>query len=105
MSNLPLFDRQASEAAKDAGMALAAGNKQSLLEYAQELAVELARSNGEVTADDVVEQMHLRRGIEPGSLGNASGSIFKTGQFMIVGYSRARRVKSHGRVIARWRLK
>lgn len=102
--NLPLFDIDAGRSARDAGMQTAAANKESLLRYARDVAKRLARAKGVITADDVSEAMAVE-GISPNALGNASGSLFKGGDFIHVGYTNARRVQSHGRTLKTWRLK
>lgn len=100
-----LFDTTAGIKARDKGMAKAASNNPHLLEYARRLARNLAAKNGTVTADDVTEQM-IAAGLSENEIGNWMGSVFKNGEFVPNGdYVKARRVKSHGRIIARWRLK
>lgn len=104
-TELPLFDAVASQEAKEAGMAQAADNKASLLKYARELAVNLAKAKGEISADDVQKAL-TTKGISIHALGNASGSLFAGKQWEWTG----RRIKSirrhaHANEIKTWRLK
>lgn len=101
-----LFDSGASEAAKNQGMAQAAENKRSLLEYARKIAVELAKVRGIITADDVQMELH-RRGISIRALGSAAGSLFAdkkvwqwTGDFV-----KSKRTHSHSNLLRAWRLR
>lgn len=104
-SLLDAFDRAASIAARDAGMAKAAENKASLLKFARELAVKLAANGREISADDVQFAL-VRQGISIAALGNAAGSLFTGKQWEWTG----RRVKSirshaHANELKVWRLR
>lgn len=94
------------EQLKQAGMERAAQSKESLLRYAQDLAVRIAEGRPDrcVTADDV--QAALRaEGISQHALGNAAGSLFRGKRWQWTG----RRVKSvrdvaHANELKVWRL-
>lgn len=98
-----LFDREASEAAKDAGMQVAAEHRGSELELARAIAVELCRRDGETDADQVGQLMFERHGIK--SLGPAAGSIFKSGFYFTGRRRKSTRKKNHAREIKIWKLK
>lgn len=104
MTQATLFDINAGRQARDEGMGRAAERKQSLLDHARKVAKMLAKQKGIISADDVSEYMEAE-GISPNALGNASGSLFKGGTFVHVGYTQARRVQSHGRTLKTWRLR
>lgn len=100
--SLPLFDSVASESAKVVGMNRAANNRPVELEYARNVAKQLARAKGEITADQVQEIL-IAQGIE---LKNAAGSIFKDPAFEFAGrYEKSARVKAHSNLLRVWRLK
>ena len=69
------------------------------LEKARQYAVKYAKAHTFVTADDVVAEV----GSPTGHM-NASGSLFKGGQFTKVGEVASRRTASHGKPIGIWRL-
>ncbi len=86
------------EQLKQAGMAQAAQNRAVLLEEARNIALVLAATNGQVTADDISEKIRI-------NLGPASGSIFKTPDFEFTGQRVASKLKSnHARELKVWRL-
>ena len=69
------------------------------LEKARQYAVKYAKKHTFVTADDVVAEV----GSPTGHM-NASGSLFKGGQFTKVGEVSSSRPTSHGKPIGIWRL-
>lgn len=102
-TELPLFDAALSEQLKDKGKRQAAENKASLLRFARELAVKIAKERGEISADDVALELH-KRGISIFALGNASGSLFKTKDWVWTGsFKKSERVHAHSNLIRVWR--
>jgi DNA polymerase III sliding clamp (beta) subunit (PCNA family) len=67
----PLLDAIAAREAAEQGIAQAAENKSSLLEFAKEKAIELGRNHVLVTADDVQLAL-VAEGISEHALGNAA---------------------------------
>lgn len=103
MSTQLQFNLAAAEQHKQSGMVAAALSKADLLEYAVELAERIARSTGDVTADDV-NALLIAQG--RGSLGNAAGSLFRGKQWQFTGQWRtSTRVSNHARQNRVWRLK
>lgn len=99
-----LFDHAEAERRKQAGMAQAAAARADLLRQAQEIAVQVAAVQGEVTSDDVALRME-QVGLDYEALGNAAGSVFR-GRFEWTGrVTQSCRVSTHGRVIRVWRVK
>lgn len=88
-SQASLFDLPAGLAARDRGIEIAGNQRASLVVEARNLAVEIAKRNGTVNADDVVEAM-CERGYGPHVLGPATGSIFRDRRFKFTG----QRIKS-----------
>jgi hypothetical protein len=97
-----IFDAIAAREAAEAGMEIAAKNNRPLLIIARQLAVEIGRRKGRVTADDVQAAL-IDRGYPESSLGNAAGSVFRGGQWRWNGETvKSERVASHGRLIRVW---
>ena len=93
------LSRQLSLALKDAGMERAADAKPDLLAHARSILVRLAIKNGEVTADDLPEDMRVQ-------LGPAMGSVFKGGMWEFTGKRKVSvLVSNHGRELKVWRLR
>ena len=99
------FDARASAARKETGMQRAEeAASPSPLDLAREIARELAKQRGSVTADDVGELLHQRHQIE--SLGPAAGSLFKGSEWETTGEMRkSTRKTNHSRLLYVWRLK
>jgi hypothetical protein len=105
MEQRDLWDAGAGEAAREAGMALAANRRRDLLHYARQLAVWIAwrRPDREVTADDVQRELS-RQGVSVRALGNAAGSLFAgrcwrwTGKFV-----KSERAHAHRNLLRVWR--
>lgn len=103
---MDLFDYAAAREAGETGMAISAANKESLLEHAKGVAVEIGRRQTFVTADDV--QFALATQVPPISeeaLGNAAGSLFKNKKLWRFDdrYVPCQRESSHGRMLRVWR--
>lgn len=99
-----VFDVSKSESAKVDGMQLAAEAKQSDLQLARDIAVELCREHGSTDADEVGRVLFERHNIK--SLGPAAGSLFTDGRFVFTGQrKRSERKKNHARELKVWRLK
>jgi len=99
-----LFDEQESESRKESGIRLASSNREELLAIARMIAYELAKKYGQVHADMVFRVMHDKYGIQ--SIGNASGAIFRTKDFVFTGnWYKSKRVTNHARMIRIWKLK
>jgi len=100
-------DRAEGRRLKEAGIALASGNRRSLLEFAQAIAVELAarRPDRRVTADDV--QLKLEQlGVPAGALGNAAGGLFRSKAWEFTGqFTESRRPRRHCNLLRVWQLK
>lgn len=102
---MSLFDYAESKMHRDLGMEIAAENNATLLVLAREIAVEIARCNGTVTADDVVFEMS-KRGHGVHSLGNAAGSLFRDRRFEWTGgRTKSIRIHAHANEIKVWKLK
>ena len=98
------WNPEEGERRKRRGMDQAAANKNPLLTKARELAVQIAKRQGTVNADEVVFAMECE-GYPPGCLGNSAGSIFrglfeKTGEF-----AKSARPWAHANELRVWRLK
>lgn len=106
MTQASLFSPAQAEAAKRNGMELAASNRAAMLEDARKAAriIAASRADRRCTIDDVIgflASSHLNW-----RLGNASGSVFKGGEFEFTGERiKSARASSHAREIKIWRLK
>lgn len=101
----PLFSYQRGQELKANGMAHAALPKKDLLELAQDIAVELAKTRGTISADDVQFELH-RRGISIKALGNSAGSLFIGDKWQWTGDRvKSKRTHAHGNEIKTWRLR
>jgi hypothetical protein len=100
-----LFDSVAAARLRDAGMTLAAENKNPLLLYAREGAREIARGreSREVTADDVQAWL-VGKGFKESALENAAGSVFREKCWRFVRWTTSKRPAAHARGIRVWRL-
>lgn len=105
MTQLSLnWDAAEAERQKNIGRDVAAAAKESLLSYARELAVRIGRRQPVVTADDV--QLALEcEGVSVFALGNSAGSLFAGKKWEPVGWTKSKRVHSHGNRLREWRLK
>jgi len=99
-----LFDGPRSDRLKQRGMEIAASNAETALSLARDIAKELARYKPWVNADDVGRVLKQRHGIE--TLGPASGSLFKSSEWIFTGqWVKSERISNHSRMIRNWRLK
>lgn len=89
---------------KAAGMESCALRYRDQLIKAQRLAVELARSRGTITSDDVREEA-IKRGLNLSFGKNWVGSIFRGKHWEKVSFVQSRHEGGHGRIIAVWKLK
>jgi hypothetical protein len=86
-------------------MLLAADARLELLRIAQLAALEYASARGSVTSDDVAWRM-MMNGHDYESLGNASGSVFRSKAFEWRGVViKSARVSTHSRMIRVWHLR
>lgn len=102
-----MFNLGAGKESKQQGMLFAALNKAALLDTARQIAMHLglASINRRCTIDDVYMEM-VNRGYDPTGLGNAAGSVFKTGYWRFTGlYTKSTRVSNHARDVKIWELK
>jgi len=98
------FDIAEGEQRKEAGLQLAAMERDELLKSAKELAVWMANAYGTVTYDDVFHQLMLA-GLHPEMLGNAAGSVFRGKEWRFTGrWEKSARVSNHARVNRVWEL-
>ena len=87
------------EQLKDEGMARAAENNKTLLTESRDIAVEIARTKGVVTADDVAKYIFPRK------LGPAAGSLFRDRRFTFTGNRvKSTQSKNHARELKVWKL-
>jgi hypothetical protein len=103
------FDPALAEKWKREKMAAAAASPahQELLNLLRPAlrAIALARSPDRcVTADDAQKWL-VDRGYEAGALGNAAGSLFKGGEWKLIGYRMSDRVSRHRNRVGIWQLK
>jgi hypothetical protein len=92
------------ERRKREGMARAAMSKETLLGYARELAVDLAKENGGLCHADLVAEALAKEGREP--LGNAAGSLFVGHVWEFTGQRvKSQRAHAHANELKVWRLR
>jgi hypothetical protein len=110
MQQTTIFDAIEARERAEAGIAQAAENKASLLEFARGVARQLGRERGLVSADDVQRTLFEKHKISEHALGNAAGSLFKKikgkpkeWHFDGTSFIKSERVASHGRYIRVWR--
>jgi hypothetical protein len=100
-----IFDAIATNSAKERGISVASEGKQHELRFAQDVAREIGRRQGRVTADDVIRELIEVHGWQEGQLGNAAGGIFRGSSWTFTGETvKSQRVSSHGRLIRVWRF-
>jgi hypothetical protein len=99
------FDDLLAREARDGGLEKAAEKRRELLDLAREIALDVVRREGVVSADEVQAEL-IRRGHTPAELGNAAGSIFAEDHWEFTGrWRESQRVSNHARSIRVWRLK
>lgn len=97
------FNLAASIRAKEEGMQRAAEPRESSLDLARYIAVEIATKKGIVTADDVGKEL-AARGCR--DLGPAAGHLFSDKRFVWTGeFTKSSRKTNHARLLRVWRLK
>jgi hypothetical protein len=99
-----LFDLTRGEQLKKEGMEQAVENRGEIFDLAVRVAKELAKLYGQITTDDVYEEL-LKWDFNPAMLGASAGSIFKGKQWICVGWRKSTRASNHARMIRVWRLK
>ena len=102
---ITIFDAIESAKQAEAGIALAASHKPSLLAIARGIAVGIAEASPNRTcdADQVVRELERRN---LGQLGNAAGSLFRGKAWEFTGqFKKSERVHAHSNLLRVWRLK
>lgn len=100
------FDAERSESKKEDGIAVAAQNRQSVLNVARSVARELAIRNedGVTNCDEVQRVLSLRYGWTAETLGPAAGAIFKGPDWRFTGRRiKSASVRNHARELKVWR--
>ena len=100
---MTLFDYAEATKLRDAGMKTATKGRAEALTRAKSLAIDLAKLNGSVTADDVRREYEFR-GRSWSELGNAAGSIFKGKHWHCIGFENSSVASSHARALRVWML-
>jgi hypothetical protein len=97
------FDFWEGQERKDQGMQAAAMSNHGLLALARDVAHYLGRHGEPVNADMVHQYLNnLDIGYKPSYLGNAAGSIFTDGTWVLAGHTTSQRVSNHGREFKNW---
>lgn len=100
----PLFDLIAGLELRDKGIELAAENNASLVVRARHHALRIAREQGEVSMDDVMQAL-VAEGYGPHCLKNAAGGIFRDRRFQFTGRMvQSKRPWARGNLLRVWRL-
>jgi len=90
MTQMSIFDLPMGIELANKGIALAADNKGELVTRGRDIALRIAATRGEVTADDVQYEL-AKEGVSVKALGNAAGAIFRDRRFNSrAGWPRAR---------------
>jgi hypothetical protein len=97
------FDAERSEKEKRAGMSASASARQLLLDVLRRQLVRIAvsRTSRSVSADDAQEWL-AENGYDPAALGNAAGSLFRSEDWVLVGYVPSERVSRHRNRVGVW---
>jgi len=115
--NMRLFDENKGARLKNDGMDAAAEYRAEVLEFCRGMARKAAlRRRGlviddqfqwhsEATIDDVYKALEASERYSVADLGNAAGSVFKTSEWVAVGWQTSTRASNHGRAVRVWRLK
>ena len=96
--NLPL-----ALAERDFGINAVAERNQTFLETVRGAARMICRNQGSVTADDV-RKWADENGYAPSNK-NCWGAVFKSPDFVAVGFTTSRQVQGHGNRLVRWALR
>jgi hypothetical protein len=101
------FDPVLAERFKREAMSAAASSPahQELLNLLRPalIGIALSRSERTATADDASRWL-AEHGYEPGALGNAAGSLFRGGNWKLVGYLPSERTSRHRNRVGVWQL-
>lgn len=104
MDQMSLFNAAQSLENRDRGIALAADNKGELVTRGRNIALRIAATRGEVTADDVQYEL-AKEGVSVKALGNAAGAIFRDRRFKFTGrMAKSTRIHAHGNLLRVWEL-
>lgn len=94
---------QLSFAARDLALKKVELNHQSFVETMRGIARMLCREKGKITADDLREWAEKEKIEAPSSA--AWGAVFKSKDFICVGYSMSRRENRHAGLLRQWKLR
>ncbi len=104
MTQMSIFDLPTGIELANKGIALAADNKGELVTRGREIALRIAATRGEVTADDVQYEL-AKEGVSVKALGNAAGAIFRDRRFKFTGrMAKSTRIHAHGNQLRVWEL-
>ncbi len=104
MTQMSIFDLPMGIELANKGIALAADNKGELVTRGREIALRIAATRGEVTADDVQYEL-AKEGVSVKALGNAAGAIFRDRRFKFTGrMAKSTRIHAHGNLLRVWEL-
>ncbi len=100
------FNYEAGSDARDAGLDRASNPfyRRELLEWARLAARRVAEAAGSVSYDDVYKVLE-EMGKNPELLGPAAGNVFRTGEWVSIGWKPSERKSNNARPIRVWRLK
>lgn len=100
-----LFDRDLAQELCLRGIDTAVSSRISLVHLAKTLArFRAMNSHTGTTNIDEIQDMLIKLGHPPDSLGNAAGAIFRGKQWERCGWKISERVSNHARLISTWRL-
>lgn len=97
MQNLDLFQ---SQKLRDIGVMRVYISHSTWVDEAREVAKKLARNNGQVSSDEVLDYYPRPDDVHP----NATGSIFREKCWKRIGYKQSERPSAHARVIGIYQL-
>ncbi len=104
MTQMSIFDLPMGIELANKGIALAADNKGELVTRGRNIALRIAATRGEVTADDVQYEL-AKEGVSVKALGNAAGAIFRDRRFRFTGrMAKSTRIHAHGNLLRVWEL-
>ncbi len=104
MTQMSIFDLPTGIELANKGIALAADNKGELVTRGRNIALRIAATRGEVTADDVQYEL-AKEGVSVKTVGNAAGAIFCDRRFKFTGrMAKSTRIHAHGNLLRVWEL-
>jgi len=104
MTQMSIFDLPTGIELANKGIALAADNKGELVTRGRNIALRIAATRGEVTADDVQYEL-AKEGVSVKALGNAAGAIFRDRRLRWTGrMAKSTRIHAHGNLLRVWEL-